>query len=98
MSGLAKSLAHLTAVRQVPGSILEGASWADSFLRYSNENYSLDLCYTSNEESQEQNFIKKYLCCQLVAPACYGSSLGSNPDISQKYKMGDISKGVANTL
>jgi hypothetical protein len=25
----------------------------------------------------------------------YGSSLGSNPDISQKYKMGDISKGVA---
>ncbi len=32
------------------------------------------------------------------APACYGSYLGSNPDISQKYKMGDISKGVANTL
>jgi hypothetical protein len=32
------------------------------------------------------------------APACYGSSLGSNPDIVQKYKMGDISKGVANTL
>jgi hypothetical protein len=32
------------------------------------------------------------------APACYGRSLGSNPDISQKYKMGDISKGVANTL
>jgi hypothetical protein len=30
--------------------------------------------------------------------ACYGSYLGSNPDISQKYKMGDISKGVANTL
>jgi hypothetical protein len=26
------------------------------------------------------------------APACYGSSLGSNPDISQKYKMGDINK------
>jgi hypothetical protein len=24
-------------------------------------------------------------------------SLGSNPDISKKYKMGDISKGVANT-
>ncbi len=24
-----------------------------------------------------------------------GSSLGSNPDISQKYEMGDISKGVA---
>ncbi len=31
-------------------------------------------------------------------PAYYGSSLVSNPDISQKYKMGDISKGVANTL
>jgi hypothetical protein len=29
------------------------------------------------------------------ATACYGSSLGSNPDISQKYKMGDISKNVA---
>ncbi len=25
------------------------------------------------------------------APACYDSSLGLNPDISQKYKMGDIS-------
>jgi hypothetical protein len=32
------------------------------------------------------------------APGCYGSSLGSNPDISKKYKMGDISQGVANTL
>jgi hypothetical protein len=32
------------------------------------------------------------------APACYGSSMGSNPDITQKYKMGDISNGVANTL
>jgi hypothetical protein len=31
------------------------------------------------------------------APAYYGSSLGSNPDVSQKYKMGDISEGVANT-
>jgi hypothetical protein len=31
----------------------------------------------------------------VSAPAYYGSSLGSNPDISQKYKMGDISKGVA---
>jgi hypothetical protein len=28
----------------------------------------------------------------------YGSSLGSNPDVFQKYKMGDISTGVANTL
>ncbi len=33
---------------------------------------------------------------KLVAPVC-GSSLGSNPDISRKYKMGDISTGVANT-
>jgi hypothetical protein len=31
------------------------------------------------------------------APACYGSSLGSNPDITQKYKIDDISKGVNNT-
>jgi hypothetical protein len=31
-------------------------------------------------------------------PACYGGSyLGSNPVISQKYKMGGISKEVANT-
>jgi hypothetical protein len=29
-------------------------------------------------------------------PDCYGSSFSSNPDISQKYKIGDISKGVAN--
>ncbi len=29
------------------------------------------------------------------APASYGSSLGSNPDISHKYKLGNISKGVA---
>jgi hypothetical protein len=28
--------------------------------------------------------------CQVgSAPACYSSTLGSNPDISQKYKMGD---------
>ncbi len=33
-----------------------------------------------------------------VAPVCYGSSMGSNPDIFQKYKMGDISEGVANTF
>ncbi len=32
------------------------------------------------------------------APACYGSFLGSNPDIPQKYKMGDIRKEVANTF
>ncbi len=32
------------------------------------------------------------------APACDASSLGSNPDIYQKYKMVDISKKVANTL
>ncbi len=35
---------------------------------------------------------------KLVAPSCYGSSLGSNSDIFQEYKMGNISKGVANTL
>jgi hypothetical protein len=27
------------------------------------------------------------------APACYDSSLGSNPDISQKYEMADIRSG-----
>ncbi len=32
------------------------------------------------------------------APACYSSSLGSKSDISQKHKMGDIIKRVANTL
>ncbi len=26
------------------------------------------------------------------APACYGSSLGSNPDISLKYEMGNKAK------
>jgi hypothetical protein len=36
---------------------------------------------------------------KLVAPqlGTYDSSLGSNPDTCQKYKMGDISKGLANT-
>jgi hypothetical protein len=32
------------------------------------------------------------------APACYSSYLGWNPGIYLKYKMGDISKRVANTL
>jgi hypothetical protein len=32
------------------------------------------------------------------ASAFYGSSKGSNPNISQKYKVSDISTGVANTL
>jgi hypothetical protein len=35
---------------------------------------------------------------KLIARLRISSSLGSNPDISQKYAMGDISKGVANTL
>ncbi len=33
-----------------------------------------------------------WLSREMGAPACYGSSLGSNHDISQKYKMGDKSK------
>jgi hypothetical protein len=33
-----------------------------------------------------------------VGSALYSSSLGSNPGISQNYNMGDISKGVGNTL
>jgi hypothetical protein len=31
-------------------------------------------------------------------PACYSIYLGSNPNISQKYKMGDISKEGAKTF
>jgi hypothetical protein len=33
-----------------------------------------------------------------VGSALYGSSLGSNPGISQNCKMDDIRKGVANTI
>jgi hypothetical protein len=33
-----------------------------------------------------------WLSWYRTASAGYGSSLGSNPDISQKYKMGDVSK------
>jgi hypothetical protein len=45
-----------------------------------------------------KNQVDGWLSCS--APACYGSSLGSNSnsDISQTYKMADISKRVANTL
>jgi hypothetical protein len=35
---------------------------------------------------------------KLVARLLATEALVSNPDISQKYKMGDISKGVTNTL
>jgi hypothetical protein len=35
---------------------------------------------------------------KLFLTACYGSTLGSNPDIPQKSLMGDINKGVADTL
>jgi hypothetical protein len=38
------------------------------------------------------------LAALLLATGSLHSSLDSNPDISQKYKMGDISKGLANTL
>jgi hypothetical protein len=31
------------------------------------------------------------------APAYFDSSLGSIPDVSQKYKKANINKGVANT-
>jgi len=36
------------------------------------------------------------LLARLLATAAL--CVGSNPDIAQKYKMGDISKVVANTL
>jgi hypothetical protein len=35
---------------------------------------------------------------KLVAPAYYDSSLGSNQDIYQKYKISDTRKGMANPL
>jgi hypothetical protein len=38
------------------------------------------------------------LVALLLATEALHSFLGSNPDIFQKYKMGDISKGSANTL
>jgi hypothetical protein len=48
---------------------------------------------------QSRVFLRKlYECIQYCKSVCYGSSLGSNPDISQNYKMGDLSKGVANTV
>jgi hypothetical protein len=64
----------------------------------------------STYNTVQKNFIK--ICCDTFiyfrevgglvgsASACYGSSPSSNPDSSQKYKTGDISKGVAlaNTL
>ncbi len=34
----------------------------------------------------------------VSAPAFYDNSLGSNPDISLKYKLNDISQAVANAL
>jgi hypothetical protein len=44
----------------------------------------------SQENIQLQK--KKFINFFLNLPACYGSYLGSNPDISQKNKMGDIRK------
>jgi len=40
-------------------------------------------------------WVAKLVALLLV---CYGSFLGSNPDIYQKVKMGNINNGVANTL
>ena len=42
-----------------------------------------------------------HLTPKLLAPLLATAALwggGSNPDFSQKYKMGDISKGVGNKL
>jgi hypothetical protein len=48
---------------------------------------------------QLTSLIKGRWVAQLVARLhATGSSLGLNPDISQKYNMGDISTGVTNTL
>ncbi len=54
--------------------------------------------FSSNEVISGIKFLFHFGCSVGSAPPYYGSSLGSNPDISQKYKMGDISKGVANAL
>ncbi len=52
---------------------------------------------------QNQTFPFSAVCAsalKVVANEIQGrwQVLGSNPDISQKYKMGDTSKGVVNTL
>jgi hypothetical protein len=44
-------------------------------------------CANIENQVKEENWVAKL----EAQPACYGSSLGSNPDISQKYKMSDIS-------
>jgi hypothetical protein len=50
------------------------------------------------EDGWRGGYVGKWVAKLLARPACYGSSLGSKPAFSPKYKMGDISKGVANTL
>jgi hypothetical protein len=46
----------------------------------------------------KEKLIWQMLEHQLIFLREMGGLVGSNPDISQKYKMGDVSKGVANTL
>jgi hypothetical protein len=48
------------------------------------------------QESEYRQSNVLSLVCGLPSNANITPVLGSNPDISQKYKMGDISKGVAN--
>jgi hypothetical protein len=40
----------------------------------------------------------KWVAMLVAHLLAVGSSLGTNPDISQNYKMGDIGKEVTNTL
>ncbi len=50
-----------------------------------------------NNNREEKGDNKDGWLSVVSAPAWYSSALCWNLDISQKYKMGDVSKGVANT-
>ncbi len=52
--------------------------------------------YLGNLWTFEGRWVAKLVARRLVTAALW--VLTSNPDMSQKYKMGDISKEVANTL
>jgi hypothetical protein len=54
------------------------------------------FCYSELERLKQPSICKRV--AKLIAPACDGSSLGSNLDIQQNLQKGDINKGVANTL
>ncbi len=57
----------------------------------------LEIKKTANFLWETGGYIGRWVA-KSVAPACHGSSLSSNSNIFQKYKIGDISIGLANTL